>query len=234
TQKFAHEFSDAGILVVSGLAWGIDSHSLIGALKGSGNVVGVLAFGSDVVYPKQNARLFDQVLERGCLLGEYPPGTSPLKHHFPMRNRILSGLTAATIMMEGSTKSGALITVNCALEQGREVFVFPSNIFEPVAQGSNALLRVGANLLLDVQDVADTMGWGDLSKNKPPQHQQKMVLDEQQRKIVECLKNGIEDMQSLCDTLEHTPQKLLYHLTLLELSGIIKQLPGNRWSLVYQ
>jgi len=138
------QIAKCGGTVVSGMAMGIDAMAMDGALRAGGTVIGVLGCGPEIVYPKANSALFDRVLEDGCILSEYPPGTAPNKWNFPRRNRIISGLSCGVLVVEAPEKSGALITAREAADQGRDVFVVPGNVDMPTFQGSNRLLRDGA------------------------------------------------------------------------------------------
>lgn len=150
-RRMGAQIAQCGGLVVSGGAWGIDSAAMEGALEASSSVVGVLGCGADVVYPRNNGRLFARVTQAGCLISEYPPGTEPKPWHFPARNRIISGLSNGVLVVEAPEKSGALITARQALEQGRDVFVVPGNVDVASCVGSNALLREGG--------IAVSCGW---------------------------------------------------------------------------
>lgn len=229
-EKFGRELAAAGVRVVSGLAWGVDAAAHRGALTGEALPVAVLGCGADVVYPQGNAGLYAQMERAGCILTEYPPGTRPSRENFPMRNRIISGLCCAVIFVEGSLKSGALITVACALEQGKEVFVLPGHsIFDPGCAGGNELLRAGANPIFEVQDVADYLGWGELvAKEAAPTA---AIADPVQRRIVECIQAGCGQPELLCERLQLPAQTLLAHLTMLELAGVVRQLPGGAFDI---
>ena len=150
-RRMGTQISQCGGLVVSGGAWGIDSAAMEGALDAPACTVGVLGCGADVVYPRNNGRLFARVSQAGCLISEYPPGTEPKPWHFPARNRIISGLSNGVLVVEAPEKSGALITARQALEQGRDVFVVPGNVDVASCVGSNALLREGG--------IAVSCGW---------------------------------------------------------------------------
>ncbi len=154
--KLGLELARSGAAVVSGMAEGIDSAVLKGALQGSGRVVSVLGGGLDVVYPRSNRRLYEDVTAAGTLLSEYPPGTEHAGHHFPVRNRILSGLSLGTVVVEAPEPSGALITARRALEQDREVFAFPGPVSAPPSLGCNRHIQRGeAKLVLSAADVLE-------------------------------------------------------------------------------
>ena len=152
-KRLSGQIAACGALVVSGAANGIDAMAMWGALEAGKPVVGVLGCGVDVVYPKTNIKLFSVVRERGCLISEYPPGAPPLDWHFPIRNRIISGMANGVLVVEAPERSGALITARKAFHQGREVFVVPGNIDTPACAGSNALLKGKAAAVFSGWDV---------------------------------------------------------------------------------
>ncbi len=152
-RRMGYSLSRCGCTVVSGLAKGIDTSAILGALTGGAPVIGVLGCGVDVVYPASNRSLYEDTIAHGCLFSEYPPGTRPLPEHFPVRNRIISGLSLGVLVVEAPEKSGALITANLALDQGRDVFAVPSNVDVPSCSGNLKLLRDGAIMARDAWDV---------------------------------------------------------------------------------
>ena len=152
-EDLAFGLADAGALVVTGLARGIDSMAAQGALRAGGTVIGVLGGGVDVIYPKENGWLYDDVAAAGCLISEYPPGTEPLPAHFPIRNRIMSGLSVAALVVEAPVRSGALITAGMALDQGRDVFAVPGPIYAENSKGCNRLIRDGAGVAAKPEDI---------------------------------------------------------------------------------
>lgn len=152
-RQLGSQIAACGALVVSGAAFGIDSMALQGALETRSPAVGVLGCGVDIVYPKSNRQLFACLQENGCLISEYPPGTQPLKWHFPRRNRIISGISNGVLVVEAPEKSGALITARLAFDQGRDVFVVPGMINTASCAGSNALLQDRASAVFSGWDV---------------------------------------------------------------------------------
>ncbi|MBQ0038755.1 MAG: DNA-processing protein DprA [Clostridiales bacterium] len=152
-EQLGYELASQGALVVSGMARGIDSAAHRGALRAGGFAAAVLGGGVDVIYPPDNRRLYEDIAASGVLLSEYPPGTEPLRHHFPARNRIISGLCLATVVVEAPEKSGALITAATALDQGREIFAVPGPIDAPSSRGCNQLIRDGAGLVGESWDI---------------------------------------------------------------------------------
>lgn len=152
-RELGYELTQQGGMVISGMARGIDAAAMEGALRFGGFTCGVLGGGVDVVYPKENRRLYEDVAATGVLLSEYPPGTEPRSWHFPLRNRIMSGLAVATLVVEAPEKSGALITAENAAEQGREVFAVPGPITAKESAGCHRLIREGAGLVGSAWDI---------------------------------------------------------------------------------
>lgn len=159
--RLARELAGQGLTIVSGLARGIDAEAHRGALEAGGRTVAVLACGPDRIYPPEHRRLAHEILECGAVISEMPLGTPPRAAHFPLRNRLISGLSLAVIVVEARRRSGSLISVRHALDQGREVFVVPGVVEGPFAEGSNRLLREGARAILDGQDVIEDLGLAD-------------------------------------------------------------------------
>ena len=156
--QISKELSEKGINIISGLALGIDTYAHLGTLQenGKGKTIAVLGSGLDEIYPKQNIELAKQILKRGgCIITEYPTGTKPEKLNFPQRNRIISGLASGVVVVEATEKSGALITAEFALEQGREVFAVPGNIYSETAIGTNNLIKQGAKLVTSYEDITE-------------------------------------------------------------------------------
>lgn len=165
-RMLGRELAASGLVVVSGLARGIDGEAHRGALDAGGATVAVLGCGIDRDYPAAHAELAAAILERGLVVSEYPPGVEPAPWRFPARNRIIAGLTAATVVVEARERSGALITADLALEEGREVFAVPGEITSGLSHGTNALLRIGATPLTAVADVLESF---DLEAQSPPE-----------------------------------------------------------------
>ncbi len=151
----AKSFAKMGIQVISGLARGIDSASHIGALKAEGYTCGVLGCGVDICYPRENIEIFTQMKEKGCVVSEYPVGTAPHAGQFPVRNRIISGLSDVVIVVEARKKSGSLITVDAALEQNKEIMVVPGRIGDSLSEGCNNLIKLGAAIITKPEDILD-------------------------------------------------------------------------------
>lgn len=159
-ERLGRELSAAGVTVVSGMALGIDGAAHRGALEGRGGTVAVLGSGPDRSYPKAHSRLFEEILERGLIVSEFPPGEPAQPFHFPRRNRILAALSAGVVVVQAARRSGALITVEHALDLGREVFAVPGSVERRQSEGVNALLRDGAHVLVRARELLEVMGWG--------------------------------------------------------------------------
>ena len=152
---FAGSWHYRGVTVVSGLARGIDTCAHRGALAGRGRTIAVMGCGIDVIYPQENRKLHGEIVSNGAVVTEFPFGTEPDRPHFPARNRIISGMSLGVLIVEAGEKSGSLITAQCALEQGREVFAVPGSIDLPGSRGTNSLLRQGAKLVEGVEDILE-------------------------------------------------------------------------------
>lgn len=159
---FAYHLSKQGFCIVSGLAKGIDTYAHIGTIYAKEKTIGVVGNGLDTVYPYENQKLADKIIQTdGCLISEYPIGTKPNKMNFPERNRIVSGLCDAIIVVEAQEKSGTLITVDFALEQGREVYVVPGNIDTKNSRGTNHLIKQGAKIITNYEDIMEDFQWNN-------------------------------------------------------------------------
>ncbi len=159
---FAGSLADRGIGIVSGMARGVDGMAHKGALHAGGYTVAVLAGGVDVVYPKEHQYLYEQICTRGCVLSEHPPGTPPDKRYFPARNRIISGISEGTLVVEARKESGAMITVSRAIEQNKTVYAIPGNVRVPTSIGCNDLIRQGAICVTCPEDILEDMGMGKM------------------------------------------------------------------------
>lgn len=156
-EKFSKELSKEGITIVSGLARGIDTFAHIGALSSFGKTIAVLGSGIDVVYPKENAKYYREISEKGLIISEYIVGTAPESKNFPQRNRIISGLSDGVLVVEARKNSGTMITTDFALEQGKELYVIPGNITSNLSAGTNNLIKEGAKLVTDVYEILEDL-----------------------------------------------------------------------------
>lgn len=208
-----------GIEVVSGLARGIDGASHEGALAGGGTTLAVLGSGVDVIYPAEHKHLADQIERRGAVLSELPPGTTPSPGQFPLRNRIIVGLSEAVIVVEASMKSGALITARVALEEGRDVLAVPGRPSDPLGRGPNLLIRDGATLVQGLEDVLEHLELG-----KPTLTPARGAVDMILAKLAHSAVKSVDDL--VLDTGLAAPA-LMARLSELELEGKIERLPGT-------
>lgn len=223
-EKLASEFALSGITIISGLARGIDSYAHQGALNKGGRTIAVLGCGIDIVYPPENRELMNKICEHGACISEFPIGTQPWKGNFPTRNRLISGLSKAVVVIEASERSGIFSTVQWALEQGREVFAVPGNITSETSKGVNRLIADGAQIITSAQDVMEYMGIKPVRVEK---EEPKLSADE--TKIWECLCYEPVHVDKLAETLKLPVSKLLGFLLNMELQGIVKQLPGRNF-----
>ncbi len=230
---FAQDLAEQGIIVVSGMARGIDSACHLGALKG-GSTIAVLGSGLDVVYPRENAALYEKICSRGAVISEFPLGTSARPVNFPRRNRIISGLSRAVVVVEANEKSGTMVTVDFALEQGRDVFAVPGPITSPASRGTNRLIRDGARMALSPEDIRREYIDGprkDLSPEKAadPSPGQSPTEERLLKKML--LPVQMDELAADPD-LGLSVSELAACLTMLEIRGLVKQLPGKYYQTV--
>ena len=227
-REFAMGMAESGVTVVSGMARGIDSWTHRGALDGRGPTVAVLGCGVDVVYPPENRDLENEILDSGgAIVSEYVPGTPPLPGNFPARNRIVSGLCAGTLIVEGAKASGAMITVNLALDQGRDVFAVPGSIYSPLSAAPNQMILEGAIPVLSPWDILEHYRWAQRPGAGAVKAAPKIDLSPEEEAIVAPLRNEALSFEELVQITGLTAAKLNSHLTMLELRGIIDKAPGG-------
>ena len=226
-KQFSRLIAASGGLVMSGGARGIDTMALQSAMDLPEPVVCVLACGLDIAYPPENGQLFAQIASRGCLLSEYPPGTSPMRGNFPVRNRILSGLSVGVLVVEASAQSGALITARLALEQGRDVFAVPGEIYDGGFSGNNSLIKSMQGCCVTTpRDILDYYGLGAAKEQK-----QSVQLNFDEQRIVEALSDGAVCFDVLVQKTGISPSELNFLLANMEIKSIIARLPGNNYRL---
>ena len=230
-QKLGQDLARAKVSVISGLARGIDTAAHTGALERGGHTVGVLGCGLDVAYPPENAALAAQMARQGALVSEFPLGTHPAAANFPVRNRIISGLSKAVVVVEGGLRSGALITARHALDQGREVFAVPGPVGTPGVAGCHHLIRQGASLLGSVQDLVDAgliSAWPGGS-GEDPGPALPGELPPPARRLLDLM--GVEPVHVdlLARESQLDPGQVSALLISLELAGFISCLPGNNY-----
>lgn len=229
-ENLAHAVAGQGITIVSGLARGIDGAAHRGALAAGGQTIAVLGCGIDRVYPREHARLFDQIVASGTLLSEYLPGSEPLPGHFPGRNRIISGLSRGTLVIEATFDSGSLITAELALEQGREVFAVPGSIDRPTSAGPNRLIKEGAHPVTEAADLLAVL-WPQRCGGKVPGEECRppLAVDGPARTVWSALGGEPRHIDELAGELGLTAGELSAILLHLELQGGVEQLPGARF-----
>jgi len=234
--RIASELAASGFTVVSGLAEGIDTAAHKGALDSGGRTFAVLGCGLDVIYPRSNKELARRIADNGALLTEFPLSTKPQAWHFPQRNRIISGMSLAVVIVEAPLNSGALITADWAAEQGREVFVVPGPVDQPSFEGNHRLLREGARVFTSVADMLDELGVTTLPKTEPtkaqvpPRGQLKLPdLSPTETKIWSVLTGDWKHADDIVRESQLTTGEVLSALTLLELKGMVERTEGNRY-----
>lgn len=228
SHKLGKDFGRAGVCVVSGLALGIDAEAHTGCLDGGGATVGVLGCGLDVVYPAKNRGLYEQIRSRGLLVSEYPLGTKPEGFRFPARNRIIAGLCRGIVVVEASKKSGSLITVQYALEEGRDVFAVPGQIDSAKSAGAHWLVQQGATLIVSADDVLEHLSIASAGLNT--QHFGNVTLpdlDLDAAVLLPIIDPYPQTREELLHRSGLTPQQLQGALLTLELNGFVELLPGD-------
>lgn len=226
--RIAYDLARQGIVVVSGLALGIDSIAHRAALEAGGITLAVLGNSLDLIYPRNHNELANEITQRGAILSEYEPPTSPRGYRFLERNRIVSGLSDAVIVIEAASRSGTLNTASHALEQGRELFAVPGNITSPLSAGCNALIRQGAHPLTSPQDVLNI-----LLPHQKQIRQQSLPLGDTtlEAAILQLLHKGERDGDILQQKTGATPADFSHTLTMLEIKGHIRALGANNWTI---
>ncbi|MDI6860766.1 MAG: DNA-processing protein DprA [Caldisericia bacterium] len=204
-----------GVVVISGLAYGIDTYAHIGALKGGGETYAVLGSGLNIIYPSKNLTLSKKIEENGALISEYFPDEKPRDYHFPERNRIIAGLSKAVVLVEAPIKSGALITVDFAIDFGREVFSVPGQINSEKSEGCHKIIKDGANILCKYSDILELL-------NIKPKDTPLPILDEDEKRVLEKVPYTITYIDDIIES-----SKDLSILVSLESKGLIQSFPGN-------
>jgi DNA processing protein len=228
TEELASDLAEAGVVIASGMARGIDGAAHEGALAVGGKTIAVLGTGVDIAYPREHGRLREQIGQTGLLITELPPGAPPRAFHFPRRNRILAALAHVVVVVEAEPKSGALVTARWALELGRDVMAVPRSPWEAGSLGVNRLLRDGAHPVLDAGDVLlalGRLGFGDwATSSKSPREPRARSEGSIESRVLTALEtHGPLDTQGLLDSLGDIPMAdLLTHLGRLELKGRIQ------------
>lgn len=224
-ERLAIGLVERGMTIVSGVARGIDSVAHLGSIKAGGRTIGVLGCGLDIVYPPENEKLYEQIAESGALVSEFFFGVKPDKHNFPARNRIISGISRGVIVVEAGKSSGALLTARHALDQNREVFAVPGNISSAASVGANDLLKQGAIPVTNTADVLLALGidpHGKAAPRKAPPD-----LPEPESVVWQQLSDKPVQVDKLAVSLNLPVADVLTRLLNLEMSGLVRQLPGK-------
>lgn len=242
-EAFAESASNAGFCIISGMALGIDAAAHAGGLRGSAASMAVVGTGLDIVYPAKNHQLAHKLAKNGALISELPLGTPAIGRNFPRRNRIISGMSQGCLVVEAALRSGSLITAKQALEQGREVMAIPGSIHSPLSKGCHLLIKEGAKLVENIQDILDELNYpashrrqkkNDIRENIAGETMQAQIQqfsavfpsDEGER-LLECLGHDVIDIDTLCVRSGLTVESVSAMLLTLELNGYVSCLPGN-------
>lgn len=218
--QLASELAGAGLTIVSGLARGIDGIAHQEALAAGGRTIAVLASGVDIIYPPEHQRLAEQIVASGALIADYPPGTKPDAPNFPARNRLISGLSLGTVIVEAPARSGALITANFAADQGREVFAVPGNVLSSTSEGTNRLLREGARLVRTAADLLDDLGISAAAPSLPVQAP--LALSDDERRLFAMVGKEPQHIDELVAAAGLPIAQGVALMTMLELKGFVE------------
>lgn len=230
TEQIARTLAASGVTVVSGLARGVDAIAHQSAIDAGGRTLAVLGCGVDRIYPPEHRQLTEQVISNGALISDYPMGTPPDARNFPPRNRIISGLSMATVVVEAGEKSGALITANFAVEQGREVFAVPGNVLSPQSKGPNRLIQRGAHPLLDPKEILETLELSLISEHR----EARVVLpsDATEAQLFSILTHEPMHVDEIRVQTDLPIEKVTATLSMMELKGMVRQVSGMRYYAV--
>jgi len=232
-EKIVADLVEQNITIVSGMARGIDSVAHSTALKNNGRTIAVIGSGLDVIYPAENKKLFNEIKEKGVIISEFNLGTLPNAENFPKRNRIISGLTLGTLVIETAVTGGAMQTARLALDQNREVFAIPGNLGVKQSEGTNMLIQRGeAELIKSAEDILTELELKlkpVLGKNIPKQQKDLTIFEE---KIYNCLLNEPLHIDKLAEKTDLSTSDCLVNLLSLEFKGMVKQLPGKMFMLM--
>jgi len=233
TRKISEELSQRDVVIVSGMADGLDGEAAQAAIDSGGTTVAVLGSGVDICYPRIHERLYESIQQNGCLISEFPPGINSDKWHFPLRNRIISGLSQAIVVTEAPVRSGTSITINYALEQGREVLAVPGNITNPKSEGTNMLIKDGAHVATCGMDVLDVLG---VIENAPLNNLNEEIhnnvhipLAPNEKTVYALLEDEPAELDDIIKKSGLEPRSVMIALTKLGLAGLISELPGQKY-----
>jgi len=221
--EFAYLLSQAGLIITSGLALGIDTASHQGALKASGKTIAVLGSGLQEIYPKRNLTLAEKIAENGCVISEFPLSIGPERENFPRRNRIISGLSLGTLVVEAAVKSGSLITAHFAAEQNREVFAIPGSIRNPTSSGCLSLIQNGAKCVTRVEDILEEINYEHALLCSKSTDYTQHKLDCAHNPVLACIDDNVTTIDQICVRSKLSAQEVTTILLQLELDGVVKR-----------
>lgn len=231
-KKFVCELSSCDITIISGMAYGIDSYAHSYAVAANGRTIAILGSGIDIIYPQENKELYHKIIENGAVISEFPLHTPPLPKNFPIRNKIVAGLSLGTLVIEANKKSGTMITARLAAEYGRNVYAIPGQIFTQTSLGTNLLIKDGAKLVTDSKDILEDI-YSEISKEIPKPTQlslfSNLSLSDEENLIYSKLSLTPVTIDKLVKSINLPIQKITSNLTMLELNGYIKSLPGKQY-----
>ncbi len=240
-REIAFELGTRGFLVISGMARGIDSMVHEGALESGGRTCAVIGCGIDIVYPPENVALSVEIISNGVIISEFPPGTPPLRHNFPRRNRIMSGLSQGVLVVEAGVKSGAMNTAQWAAEQGREVYAVPGPVDEESSRGPHRLIREGASLVESIDDIISSLpsfGVPGPARTKtggaavhPGGQTELCLMTDEEKKILSCLEHDPKHVDELMRICHISAASILPVLLDLEIKGLAENCGGGRYAL---
>ncbi|AGL01268.1 DNA-processing protein DprA [Desulfoscipio gibsoniae] len=230
-EKLAGDLAGAGVAVVSGMARGIDAAAHRGALDAGGSTIAVLGCGVDVIYPRENGRLKSSIMQNGVVISEFPPGTPPDSWHFPVRNRVISGLCKVVVVVEAAERSGALITAHVALEQGRDVMAVPGNITSKLSKGPNALIKQGAAPVLGAGDIVEELGLALIKQPLPSDSANGLKLNDHEKLLLKLLNYEAVSLEVIVQKSGLAAGEVMSALMFLEVKGLIRQMPGRLYAL---
>ena len=244
TSRLAGELSAQGVILISGMARGLDAVASGQALKYNMPTVAVIGSGVDVVYPKENERLMYDIIKTGMVISEYPPGSEPRREHFPERNRIIAGLSNGVLVTQAKKGSGSLITARCAMEYGRDVFSVPGNILDPMYEGTNRLIQQGAKLVMSAGDIIEEYPYAKFTamelKVAQPQKEAKPLIEDKakpsglsdiEEKIFDLLTQRDMSVDEMTQRLDISAQDMNIKMTMLEVRGVVEKMPGNIYKI---
>jgi DNA processing protein len=223
-QKFAYDLSQKGFTIVSGMARGIDTYAHRGALKAGGRTIAIMGSGFNHIYPEENKKLSEEIVENGAVISEFPVNTIPFKQNFPRRNRVISGLSLGVLVAEAARNSGALITADFALEQGREVFALPGKVDSNTSYGTNELIKQGAKLVTCADDIAEEFVF---PKENSVSHN--IGIKEEENELYGMISDESIQLDELVEKTSMDITRISDILLRLQLKKMIKQLPGRQF-----